>query len=92
MPRNLKQCVIAEYPKWVEKDGEQVLVKSEEAEMELEDSAEKAMMVEQLKALGKEVDLRKHKGPGGFATLKAYFEAVMSRESTEDGDSGNGDQ
>jgi len=87
--RNLKHCVTAEYPKFIDRDGKQVLVHSEDEEMELEDSAEKTMMVDKLKEMGKEVDLRKHKGPTGFATLKAYFEAVMSREGNEDVNSGS---
>ncbi len=84
--RNLKQCVRTEYPKFIDQDGKQVLVLTEEQEMNLEDSAEKTMMIEKLKAMGKEVDGRKHRGPEGFVTLKLYYEGVMSREGDDNGD------
>ena len=73
------------YPKFIEQDGEQVLVLSEEAEFDLENQAEKDRMVKELKEIGKDVDMRSHKGASGLGSLKAYYEAVMSRKS--DGDS-----
>ena len=74
--------IIAEYPKWV--DG--VLYKNEEAEMESENHADKDRMVKELEAMGKTIDLRSYKGANGYATLKAYYEAVLVREG-KDGNS-----
>lgn len=73
--------VIKDYPKWIEVDGEQVLIKDEEHDMEFANQAEKDKMVKELtEDYGKEVDLRSYKGANGFAALKAYYEAVISRE------------
>ncbi len=71
--------IIAEYPKWV--DG--VLYKNEEAEMESENHADKDRMVKELEAMGKTIDLRSYKGANGYATLKAYYEAVLVREGND---------
>jgi hypothetical protein len=76
--------VIAEYPKWV--DG--VLFKTEDEEMDAENMEERDRMVEELKEMGKPVDLRKHRGTEGFVTLKLYYEGVKSREGN-DGDGDN---
>jgi len=76
--------VIAEYPKWV--DG--VLFKNEDAEMEAGNQEDKDRMVKELEAMGKTIDLRSYKGANGYATLKAYYEAVQVREG-DDGNSGD---
>lgn len=72
----------AEYPKWV--DG--VLFKDEEAEMAADNQDDKDRMVAELEGMGKDIDLRSYKGTTGYATLKAYYEAVKVREG-KDGDS-----
>ena len=79
---------IAEYPKWV--DG--ILYRSEEDELESGNQAEKDRMVKELKeTYGKTVDLRQYKGSNGFGALKAYYEAVVAREGSND-DSGEDSQ
>jgi len=78
--------VIRDYPKWIEHEGEQVLVRSEEAELKLisgaEDDAEYERMIKELEEnYDKTIDRRTyHKEIGGFAKLKAYYEAVIARE------------
>jgi hypothetical protein len=77
---------INEYPKWV--DG--VLIDSEDHAIELENQVEKDAMVKELKnTYGKEVDLRSYKGANGFGALRAYYEAVVTREKTNDNSSNN---
>ena len=78
--------VIAEYPKWI--DG--VLYKDEDAVMEADNQEDKDKMVAELEAMGKTIDLRSYKGANGYATLKAYYEAVLVREGG-DGNSDNSD-
>ena len=69
---------ITEYPKWV--DG--VLVQDEDHEVELENKEEKDRMVKELEGkYKKSIDLRSYKGANGFGALKAYYEAVVARES-----------
>lgn len=76
--------VIKDYPKWIDVDGVPTLIKDEEHDMECENQAEKDKMVKELtENHGKEIDLRSYKGIGGFATLKAYYEAVISREGAD---------
>ena len=72
------------YPKFVERDGEKVLVHSEDEEFELDNQAEKDRMVKELKEMGKDVDMRSHKGASGLGSLKAYYEAVISRNDNGD--------
>jgi hypothetical protein len=78
--------VASGYPKFIERNGKQVLVLTEEAEFDLENQAEKDKMVAELKEMGKDVDMRSHKGASGLGSLKAYYEAVMSRKSDGDSD------
>ena len=88
-PRNVTNKhthVMAEYPKWI--DG--VLYKDEDEEMEAGNQEDKDRMVKELEAMGKTVDLRSYKGANGYATLKAYYEAVLVREG-DDGNSGDSD-
>ena len=69
--------LITEYPKWID----DVLVESEDHEVQLNNQEEKDRMVKELKEkYGKDVDLRSYKGAGGFGGLKAYYEAVVSGE------------
>ncbi len=69
--------LITEYPKWV--NG--VLVETEEHEVQLDNQEEQDRMVKELKKkYGKAVDLRSYKGATGFGALKAYYEAVVTRE------------
>ncbi len=76
--------LIRDYPKWVDVDGKPTLIKSEDHEMELGNQTEKDRMVDELKEVyGKDVDLRSYKGSNGFGALKAYYEAVVSRESKD---------
>ena len=56
-------------------------------EFDLENQAEKDRMVAELKEMGKEVDMRSHKGANGLGSLKAYYEAVIARKGESDGDS-----
>lgn len=71
--------VMRDYPKWIERDGKRVLVQNEDDEMEIDNQAEKDRMVTELREdYGKEIDLRAYRGPGGFGTLKAYYEAVVA--------------
>jgi len=72
--------VMKEYPKWV--DGE--LYNSEEELIEAGNTEEKARMVKELEDAGKKVDLRQYKGPTGFGSLKAYYEAVMAQGGSND--------
>lgn len=73
--------LISEYPKWV--DG--VLVDTEDHGMELENQSEKDRMVDELEnKYEKDVDLRSYKGTNGFGALKAYYEAVVSREGKDE--------
>ena len=76
----------SDYPKFV--DG--VLYKTEDEEMEAGNQDDKDRMVKELEAMGKTVDLRSYKGANGYATLKAYYEAVKVREGN-DGDSSSSD-
>jgi hypothetical protein len=75
---NTSTHVMADYPKWV--DG--VLYKSEDEEIELGNQAEKEAMIKELKAAGKDVDGRQYKGPTGFGSLKAYYEAVIKNDNS----------
>lgn len=73
--------VMAEYPKWVEHDGKQVLIESDDDLIDLENDKEKKVMVKELREVyGKEIDLRKHKGSAGLGSLRAYYEGVKERE------------
>ena len=77
--------VIRDYPKWIELDGEQFLVKDEDHMAEIDNQVEKDFMVEDLEEnYGKKVDLRSYKGPVGFGSLKAYYEATVANASSED--------
>lgn len=71
--------IMAEYPKWI--DG--VLFQDEEAVMASDNQEDKDRMVAELEAMGKTVDLRSYKGANGYATLKAYYEAVKVREGND---------
>ena len=76
--------LIRDYPKWITRDGEQVLVRSEDDEIELENQDEKDRMVSELREkYGKDVDLRQYKGLNGLGALKAYYEAVKVREDKD---------
>ncbi len=77
----------SEYPKYVEHDGEQVRVESESEELQLvsgaEEDAEYERMITELEGepYNKTIDRRTyHRDIGGFAKLKAYYEAVVERE------------
>jgi hypothetical protein len=76
--------LIRDYPKWITRNNKQVLVQCEDDEIELDNKEEKDHMVKTLKKdYGKDVDLRTYKGTNGFGSLKAYYEAVISRESKD---------
>ena len=69
--------LITEYPMWV--DG--VLVNDEDHAIELENKDHRDAMVKELEGdYGKKIDLRSYKGANGYGALKAYYEAVVSRE------------
>lgn len=72
--------VMADYPKWIERDGKPFLVQSEDHEMELDDEGEKDRIVNELKLLGHTVDLRRYKGPSGMVALVAFHEAAIRGE------------
>ena len=74
------------YPKFIKRGDESVLVHSEYEEFELDNQAEKDRMVAELKEMGIDVDMRSHKGPSGLGSLKAYYEAVISRNNDGDSD------
>jgi len=78
--------IFSEYPKYIEHEGESVLVQNEDEELKLvspaEEDAEYEHMIKVLEEdYGKTIDRRTyHKDIGGFAKLKAYYEAVIARE------------
>jgi len=81
--------VIRDYPKWIDHNGERLLVKSADEERELvsgaEDETEHERMIEELESdYGKTIDRRKYrKDAAGFAKLKAYYEAVIDQEDDD---------
>ncbi len=79
--------VLSDYPRWIERDGTQVLVKSEDDEMSLETQDEKNKMVTELEGMGHNVDLRSYKGPSGFGSLKAFYVAIIN--GANNGNGGN---
>jgi hypothetical protein len=72
--------VIEEYPKWIEHEGEQKLVKNEDEFRSLEHDAEKDRMIQELtEDYGKEINLSDFEGPAGRGALMAYYESVKAQ-------------
>lgn len=70
----------SEYPKFIEVDGKEILVQSEEEVAELAYKAEKEELRDSIKALGKHVDLRHYPGEEGLLALRQYFAALQAPE------------
>ena len=84
--------VMKEYPKWIERDGEPVLVRSADDELMLENSEERDSMIKELEEVyGKSIDPRTYEGNNGFGALKAYYEAVVNREGGDNVNNGDSD-
>lgn len=73
---------ITEYPKWIEANGEQVLVQNEEELKSLSLEPEKDEIKKDLSEnYGLDIDLDEFSGVGGMGSLRAFYEAAKSARS-----------
>ncbi len=65
--------LIEEYPKWIERDGEQIQVFNEEEEYAIDDDSEKERIADEIKTDHNiDVDLKRYSGLPGLPALQAY--------------------
>ena len=69
--------IIKDYPKWIDYNGEQTLVKTADEEAELLRSDEREIMLEELNALGKDLDPAEFTGASGMGALRAIYEVAI---------------